>query len=155
MAMTKQEVAYMAAGCLTTQRNAEIASDFIDWIDAQVTAATAIQALAASMRSSKNPTVVMANADTWYAAFESDPPTITTVTPNTGLAAGGTAFTIVGTNLTGATALTIGGTAATSRVIVDDTHITAVTPAKTAGAYDVVVTTPAGSGTKTNGFTYS
>lgn len=155
MAMTKQEVAYMAAGCLTTQRNAEIATDYIAWVDAQVTSTTAIQALAAAMRSSKNPDVVLANAATWYAAFENDPPTITSITPNTGAAAGGTAFTIVGTNLTGATALTIGGTAATSRVVVDDTHITAVTPAKTAGAYDVVVTTPAGSDTETNGFTYS
>lgn len=155
MAMTKQEVAYMAAASITKRRVTEIATLYIAWIDSKVTSGTAIQAMAAAMFSSRNPNRVMENAATWYNAFENDPPTITTVTPSTGTTAGGTAFTIVGTNLTGATALTIGGTAATSRVVVDDTHITAVTPAKTAGAYDVVVTTPAGSGTKTNGFTYS
>lgn len=155
MAMTKQEVSYLAAGSMTKRRNTEIATLFMNWIDSKPTAATAIQAVAASVGSSKNPSFLLEHAATWYAAFENDPPTISTVTPNTGLAAGGTSVTIVGTNFTGATACTFGGTAGTSRVVVDDTHITVVTPAKTAGAYDVVVTTPAGSGTKTNGFTYS
>jgi hypothetical protein len=155
MAMTKQEVAYMAAASITKRRVAEIATLYIAWIDAQVTSGTAIQALAAAMHSSRNPNVVKANADTWYAAFENDPPTVTSITPATGTTAGGTAVTIVGTNLTGATAVTLGGTAATSVVVVNDTHITAVTPAKTAGAKDVAVTTPAGTGTLTNGFTYA
>jgi hypothetical protein len=83
-------------------------------------------------------------------------PTITTITPATGLAAGGLSVTIKGTNFkhTG-TSVTFGGTAATSVVVVDKSTITCTTPAKTAGAYNVVVTTDSGTGTKTNGFTYS
>src|SRR4029077_10171044 len=73
------------------------------------------------------------------------PPVVTRVIPNTGLAAGGTAVTISGWNLTGATAVTFGGTAATSVVVVDPITITATSPAKAAGTYDVVVTTPRGA----------
>jgi len=73
------------------------------------------------------------------------PPVVTRVSPNTGLAAGGTAVTISGWNFTGATAVTFGGTAATAVVVVDPITITATSPAKAAGTYDVVVTTPRGS----------
>lgn len=72
------------------------------------------------------------------------PPVVTRVVPNTGLAAGGTSVTISGWNLTGATAVTFGGTAATAVVVVDPITITATAPAKAAGTYDVVVTTPRG-----------
>ena len=47
---------------------------------------------------------------------------------------GGTAITITGTSLTGATSVTVGGVAATSVVVVSSISITAVTPAGTAGA---------------------
>lgn len=82
-------------------------------------------------------------------------PTISTVTPATGTTAGGTAVTIVGTNFVNVTAVTFGGTTATTIRVVSTTTLTCVTPAKTAAAYNVVVTTSGGSGTKTNGFTYS
>ncbi len=78
-------------------------------------------------------------------------PTISSVNYATVGRAGATAVTATGTNLTGATALTLGGTACTSVVVVNSTTITFVTPAKTAGAYDLVVTTPGGTGTLTNG----
>ncbi len=81
-------------------------------------------------------------------------PTITTVSPNSGPAAGGTTVTITGTNLTGASAVTFGGLAATSVTVVSATSVTCVTPAKAAGAVNVVLTTPGGSVTKTNAFTY-
>lgn len=82
-------------------------------------------------------------------------PIITSMTPSTGLAAaGGTSFALLGENFTGATAVTIGGTAATSVIVVDDNNITAVTPAKAAGTYLVVVTTPLGTGTLTPGATF-
>jgi hypothetical protein len=61
------------------------------------------------------------------------PPTVVGVTPNTGPAAGGTAITISGQNLTGATLVTIGGTAATSVVVVNSNTITAASPVKVAG----------------------
>jgi hypothetical protein len=84
--------------------------------------------------------------------------TVTSISPATGVPAGGTTITIVGTNFTptaSASAVTFGGTNATDIVVVDDTTITCKTPAKTAGAYDVVVTTDAGAATKTAGFTYA
>lgn len=81
--------------------------------------------------------------------------TISTVTPATGVAAGGTAVTIAGTNFTVGSTVTFGGTAATSVVVASPTTITCVTPAKTAGAYNVVVTTDTGAATKTNGYTYT
>jgi IPT/TIG domain-containing protein len=73
------------------------------------------------------------------------PPAVASVTPNTGLAAGGTSVTISGTGFTGATGVTFGGTAATAVVVVNANTITATSPAKAAGTYDVRVTTPNGT----------
>jgi hypothetical protein len=82
------------------------------------------------------------------------PPAITGVSPANGTTAGGTTVTITGTNLTGATAVTFGGTAATSFTVDSPTQITAVTPARSAGAADVVVTTPDGTDTEAGAFLY-
>ena len=81
-------------------------------------------------------------------------PTLASVTPNTGSTAGGTSVTITGTDLTGATALTFGGTSATSFTVDSPTQITATTPAHAAGMVDVEVTTPGGSATLADGFTF-
>lgn len=80
--------------------------------------------------------------------------TISAVNPSSGPASGGTGVTLTGSGFTGATSLTFGGTPATSLNVVNSTTVTAVTPAHATGAVDVVITTPSGSGTKTNGFTY-
>ncbi|MFM7261297.1 MAG: IPT/TIG domain-containing protein, partial [bacterium] len=79
-------------------------------------------------------------------------PTIATVTPSSGPAAGGTAISITGTNLAGAT-VKIGTSNATS-VVASSTSITCISPAGSAGAKDVLVTAPGGVATKTAGFTY-
>jgi len=71
-------------------------------------------------------------------------PVITGVAPANGPETGGTAVTITGTGFTGTTGVTFGGTPATDVTVVDDTTITATTPAHAPGAVDVVVTTPAG-----------
>ena len=81
-------------------------------------------------------------------------PTISAVNPNTGATTGGTAITITGTNLTGASSVQVGSGYATSVVVVNDTTVTAVTPAGTAGAKNVSVTTAGGIATLTGGFTY-
>ena len=94
-------------------------------------------------------TATATNAFTYFA-----PPTISSVSPVTGSTAGGTAITITGTNLTGATSVTVGGVTTSSVVVVSSTSITAVTPAGTVGAKSVAVTTPGGSATATNAFTY-
>lgn len=81
--------------------------------------------------------------------------TISTVTPATGAAAGGTPIVIKGTDFSGAAGVTVGGVAATSFVVVNNTTITCTTGAHAAGAVDVVVQDDAGDVTKTGGFTYT
>src|SRR5215475_6475781 len=64
---------------------------------------------------------------------EQGTPTLTSVTPNTGLAAGGTSVTLAGTYLTSSTGVTFGGTAATAFSVVSSTQITCTTPAHAVG----------------------
>lgn len=82
-------------------------------------------------------------------------PTITSVVPPAANPAGGATVVINGTNFTGATGVTFGGTAATSFTVNSDTKITAVVPAHAAGTASVVVTTAAGSNAANTLFTYS
>ena len=77
-------------------------------------------------------------------------PTIASIAPSTGSTAGGTSVTITGTGFSGTPIVTIGGTAATSVVVVDATTITCTTPPGTGTSKDVVVTisgTPSTGGT--------
>ena len=82
-------------------------------------------------------------------------PTLTQITPPAGSTAGGTTVTLTGTNLTGATAVSFGGTAASSFTVNNATTITATTPVHAAGAVNVVATTSNGTATLTNGYTYA
>lgn len=83
-----------------------------------------------------------------------DPPAITTVAPSSGTDLGGTEVTISGSDFTGATAVSVAGTAVASFTVDGPTQITATTDAGTAGTGDVVVTTPSGSATSSNAFQY-
>jgi len=85
-----------------------------------------------------------------------DAPTATTVSPSSGSKDGGTTVTITGTGFeaAGVTGVTFGGTAATILVITATT-ITCVTPAHAPGTVNVVVQSPFGNATITNGFTYN
>ncbi len=58
-------------------------------------------------------------------------PTVTGLSPTTGPTAGGTLVTITGTGFTGATAVDFGTTPATNLTVVNDTSITADSPAGT------------------------
>jgi hypothetical protein len=84
-------------------------------------------------------------------------PTVTAVSPNGGPPAGGSSVTITGTNFTGASAVSFGGTAAARFAVNGATSITALSPAGSVGTVDVTVTT--GNGTSaTNAadhFTYA
>ena len=83
-------------------------------------------------------------------------PTLSAVSPVSGPAAGGTAVTLTGTNFAAGATVTVGGTAATSVVVVSSTRITAVTPAGAAGARDVRVTLSGGqAATLAGAFTYT
>ncbi|MGK8556175.1 IPT/TIG domain-containing protein [Nocardia gipuzkoensis] len=70
-------------------------------------------------------------------------PTLISASPGSGPLIGGTAVTLTGTNLTGATAVGFGTTPATSFTIDSATQITAISPAVT-GVVLVTVTTPGG-----------
>jgi len=84
-------------------------------------------------------------------------PTVTSINPTSGPAAGGTSVTIVGSGFTGATGVSFGSTAASNFTVDSDTQITAVSPvANLSGAVDVTVTTPNGTSATSSAdqFTY-
>jgi hypothetical protein len=72
------------------------------------------------------------------------PPAVTAVAPGGGPTAGGQTVTITGTSFSGATSVTFGSSAASFEVI-NNTTITATTPAHSAGQVDVQITTPYGT----------
>lgn len=82
-------------------------------------------------------------------------PTVSSVSPASGLPAGGTAVTITGTGFANGATVSFGGFSATNVSVVSSTSITCKTPAHGAGKVTVAVTNPdAQSGTLTDGFTY-
>ena len=86
----------------------------------------------------------------------SSPPTVTALSPTSGPGAGGTTVNITGTNLSGATAVRFGATAAAKMRVLSSTSAQAISPAGT-GTVQVTVTT--GAGTSATGapsaFTYT
>ncbi len=84
------------------------------------------------------------------------PPVLAALLPNTGVASGGTTFTLTGTGFVAGATVTVGGLAASNVIVVSPTQIVATTPPGTIGAAVVLVTNPGGliSGLAT-GFTYA
>jgi hypothetical protein len=72
-------------------------------------------------------------------------PSVTGISPSSGLTAGGTSVTITGTGLTTATAVMFDATAATGFTVVSDTEITVPSPSHAAGTVDVTVITAGGT----------
>ena len=79
-------------------------------------------------------------------------PSVTSISPNNGPAAGGTPVTITGNNFTGVTAVRFGGAAATSFTVTSATSVTATSPAGS-GTVDVTVTNSGGT-SSAGQFTY-
>ena len=77
-------------------------------------------------------TDTLASAFSYLAA-----PTLASLSPTTGPAAGGTTVTLTGTGLTGTTDVTFDGVPAADVVVVDDSTVTVTTPAHAAGTVDV------------------
>ena len=87
-----------------------------------------------------------------------EPPfAITVVSPASGLTTGSEPVTITGKGFSGGTlpSVTMGGTAATAVVVVNDTTITAVTPAHVAGSVGVSVTRDGVEATKASAYTFN
>jgi uncharacterized protein (TIGR02145 family) len=87
------------------------------------------------------------------------PPTITSVSPNTGSTAGGTTVTITGTNFmldgTGIVDLvSIGASVCHSINVISNTSLTCITTAGSVGAQTVSISTDGGTAELPNGFTY-
>jgi phospholipase C len=83
-------------------------------------------------------------------------PSLTAISPNTGLISGGTSVTLTGSNFQSGATVLFGSTAATGVTVVNSTTITATTPAGPAGKVNVTVTNPGGQNSiLTNGFTYA
>jgi photosystem II stability/assembly factor-like uncharacterized protein len=86
---------------------------------------------------------------------ETPAPTVTGIDPAEGDASGGTAVTISGSGFLDGAGVSFNGAAALNVTVVNQSSITAVTPAHASGTVDVTVTNPDGkSGTLENGFTF-
>ncbi|WP_216673652.1 IPT/TIG domain-containing protein, partial [Pyxidicoccus fallax] len=85
------------------------------------------------------------------------PPTVSSVSPNTGSTKGGTVITVRGLNFAPDARVTLGGAEATNVVVASATSLTATTPSHaTPGTVDVVVLNPGGAnGRLEGGFTYT
>jgi hypothetical protein len=84
------------------------------------------------------------------------PPTVSGASPASGSTAGGAVVTISGANFLAGATVTVGGTAASSVVLVNATTLRATVPAHAAGAVAVRVTNPSGaSGERANTYFYS
>ncbi len=80
---------------------------------------------------------------------------VATVSPASGPAAGNTVITVTGTNLAGASGITVGGVACTEFTVLSNTQVRGKTGAHAAGAVSVVVADDSGPATKAAGFTYT
>ncbi|MDE3080795.1 MAG: cadherin-like beta sandwich domain-containing protein, partial [Paracoccaceae bacterium] len=76
--------------------------------------------------------------------FPAPAPTVTSISPTTGSASGGTSVVITGTGFSGVTAVSFGATAASAFTVNSATQITATAPAGS-GTVDVRVTTGGGT----------
>jgi acid phosphatase len=84
------------------------------------------------------------------------PPSLESVSPDNGSAAGGTPVTITGSGFASGASAKFGGVSATAVTVVSPTTLTAITPAHAAGTVGVTVTNVDGqSGTLAGGFSYN
>jgi alpha-tubulin suppressor-like RCC1 family protein len=86
-------------------------------------------------------------------------PVVSSITPATGPVAGGTTVTVIGQFFSGSysdsVSAAINGVSGSSLVLIDDSTLTFVTPAGTAGIFDVTVVTGGGLGAIPAAFTYT
>jgi hypothetical protein len=121
--------------------------------DTQVTATAPAGSGTVDVRvTTPNGTSVAAPADKYAYASDS---TVNSLNPSSGPTAGGNTVTITGTNLSNASAVSFGGTPATSFSVLGPTQISAVAPPGTAGTIDVTVTTPGGTSATNAGDQYT
>lgn len=89
-----------------------------------------------------------------FPSTPSTPPTLTSISPNTGATSGATRVALTGTGFTGATSVILGGAPARNVTMVNATTITCDTPSRIVGPVNVMVTTPGGVNAANTLFTY-
>jgi hypothetical protein len=94
-------------------------------------------------------TVISAAAFTYR-----EPPTVRQITPNQGPSAGGAQISITGTNLLGTRKVEFDGSITSNPTVNSANQITVQLPAHAPGRVDVKVTTPSGTVTAAQSFTY-
>ncbi|MCI0341961.1 MAG: IPT/TIG domain-containing protein [Planctomycetales bacterium] len=87
--------------------------------------------------------------------YQGPAPTLTTVSPGSGPAGGGTLVTLTGTNFAAGATVAVGGNPATGVTVVSGTTITCVTPAGTGIVSVVVTNVDLQTATLASGFTYT
>ena len=98
--------------------------------------------------------VVITNAGA-LTVLAGPPPTLTGISPASGLTNGGLTVTLSGSGFELGAGVTLGGRSAASVVVNSGTQITALTPSGPLGPVNVVMTNPdSSSATLTNGFSY-
>ena len=128
----------------------------VDCTNLQVLSPTVVKAVTPAGAAGEASISVITAAGTLFspAPFTYVQLSISSVSPNQGIYSGGTAITITGSFLNGATSVKVGGVPATDVVAVNSTTVTAVTPAGSIGPASVEVTGAKGTATATNLFTY-
>ena len=128
----------------------------VDCTNLQVFSPTLVKAVTPAGSAGEVPLSVITAAGTLFspAPFTYVQLSIASVSPNQGIYSGGTAITITGSFLNGATSVKVGGVPATNVVAVDSTTVTAVTPAGSLGAASVEVTGAKGTATASGAFTF-
>ena len=103
--------------------------------------------------SATNPGGTSKGADATFKTLSVPPPAVSSITPSSGAAAGGTAVRVTGTGFLKGATVTI-GSAATAVEVVSETEIKARTAAASAGADEVVVAGENGTSTGGPAYTY-
>ena len=128
----------------------------VDCTNLQVFSSTLVKAVTPAGSAGEVPLSVITAAGTLFspAPFTYVQLSISSVSPNNGIYSGGTAITITGSFLNGASSVKVGGVSATEVVAVNSTTVTAVTPAGSIGPASVEVTGAKGTATANGAFTY-
>ena len=128
----------------------------VDCTNLQVFSPTLVKAVTPAGSAGEVPLSVITAAGTLFspAPFTYVQLSIASVSPNQGVYSGGTAITITGTFLNGASSVKVGGVPATDVVAVNSTTVTAVTPAGSVGPASIEVTGAKGTATASGAFTY-
>lgn len=131
-----------------------VAASFTNVSDSQINATSPAGSGTVDVRvTTGKGTSAITTADHFTYGTVSTAPVVTTLSPTSGPAAGGTPVTISGNNFSGATSVTFGGKSVAFH-IVSNTEITTTSPPHAVGSVSVVVHSPAGHSSKNHKFTY-